>query len=268
MQALIEEQHRIQIKGETNRCNALEMYSSEARFWEYWHRNKDKVSNPGELEDLGKRGFKKVLEDKLAEQEYVVWVDLGCGEAIALRQAKQHLIDIGYDPARLKAYGFDLLPVDEDEIRYHIENFPDGFDATLLDERCKPILEQKDIHTVDFPEKADIVTCKEVLFWTRDALQVFSNAARQTKIGGILAFNRTRHLLYFDDPTSCVFQDVVFQMLDRDGISGLKLLYNGSDSLLAEKSSEQDFTFGLQLHHKTKRGQDGFNYGYHFPIPF
>ncbi len=254
---LIAEQTRLQINGETNRCNTLYGYS---QFFDLNY-----AGSRREDEALRRGGFKTILERRLAQQDSVVWVDLGCGNAVALTDAKIYLECRGIDPSRLKTYGFDALPIDEEEIERHIRDFPKEYSLLLLEEKYRPVFQQEDISMVSFPEKADILTINEVLFWTEDPLKIIANALAQAKIGALCCFNRVNNLLFSNDPSSHYFENDLFRYMSNQGdIPGFTLFHQSSDLIVLEKKEEiDDYQFGFRLYRRNERRiVQGFNYIY------
>lgn len=254
---LIAEQARLQIKGETNRCHTLDGYS------QYFDLNYAGIRR--EDEALRRGGLKTILERRLSQQDSVVWVDLGCGNAVALTDAKIYLESRGIDPSRLKTYGFDALPIDEEEIERHIRDFPKEYSPLLLEQRYRPVFQQEDITAVSFPERADIVTVNEVLFWTEDPLKIIANALAQAKIGALCCFNRVSNLLFSREPDSHYFENDLFRyMSNRGNIPGFAIFHQSSDLIILEKKEEiDDYQFGFRLYHQNERRiVQGFNYVY------
>ena len=82
------------------------------------------------------------------------------------------------------------MPIDRDDIKSHRKQSPKEYSLALFLSRYQPTFEQTDIETAEFPESPDIITASNVLFWTRDPMKVFANAAKQANIGATLCFNR------------------------------------------------------------------------------
>lgn len=259
---LIAEQTRLQINGETNRCHTLDGYS------QYFDLNCAGIRR--EDEALRRGGLKTILERRLAQQESVVWVDLGCGNTVALTDAKIYLESKGIDPSRLKTYGFDALPIDEEEIERHIRDFPEEYSPLLLEQHYRPVFQQEDISMVSFPEKADIVTVNEVLFWTEDPLKIIANALAQAKIDALCCFNRINNMLFSREPNSKYFDDSFFRYIsDREGIPGCAIFHHPGSVIVLEKREDLSAYFPhFRLCRKNERGSlpgfknQGFNHIY------
>lgn len=104
-----------------------------------------------------------------------VFVDLGCGDMVALVDALKLSEQID-SKGSIRAIGVDVLPA-----------YPEAMAAT--NRGFKPEFIRADIDDFQFPEKADLVTLSNVLLWTRDPLKALANAAAQTRVGGIICAN-------------------------------------------------------------------------------
>jgi hypothetical protein len=237
--ALVEEQRRLQIEGDTNRSNTLEEYSKIL--------NLPDMKNPSPNVYL--HGLGGLLLDYLQANREIVWVDLASGNAIALRQGKIFLEKQGVDTSRLRTYGFDALPVDISLIQYLMKHLPEEFEETLLNLEYAPELYQKDILSVKFPETPDIITCSEALFWTDDPLQVFTNAANQAKVGATLLMNRLSKASYESANYPGVFEELIRRF---DGLPGLDIkFYMDAAGIIATKTEPfSDLNFGLNVRDK------------------
>lgn len=271
---LVEEQTRLQMNGtardlmdgaiikKTDRSRTIDEYSQKFGFWDL---------NEGDDKSWAKLGLKKLIDQYIERQGQVVWVDLGCGNAVALRQGKMYLEDSGRDPGLLRAYGIDALPMDEAVIQEHIENFPLYFTERLLEERYKPIFRQADISDMVFEERPDIVTCSSVMQWVEDPLLVFENAARQAKVGATLCLDRLNRLYYSKDPTRSGYDNLLFTKMfyyerNRREMEILSRVICG-DGLIVRKTKEDvDFTFGFRLFHKGTAMQGFFHVYYNEDI--
>jgi SAM-dependent methyltransferase len=220
-------------------------------------RNIDDYSTRFDVETLSrilgdnswnKGAFEKLVEHYIKLRGCAVWNDLGCGNAIPLRQAKMYAESLGYKPEVVRAYGFDALPVDRKEIRKAMKKFPHRLRPDLLKRKYNPKIIRTDITTVEFPENPDIVSCIEVLHYTEDPLKVFANAARQAPIGATFCISDLNAMHYSEDPKKPTYDAHLFERIDdmNGTIPGFRVLgFHISDDLILIKESEQkDFTYG------------------------
>lgn len=251
---LIKDQTKMQIKGQTDRSRTLKDYSM--KYFNFFIEKAREENNP----DWTNKGIGKLLEGVIKEKGKAVWVDLGCGNGVAMRGAKMYLHDCGIDPNKLHAYGYDVLPIDEKVIAKHIADYPKEFSKRLLRKNYSPNFFQEDIANAKFPEKPDLVTAIESIFWTEDPLKVFANAASQAKVKSILMINRMGHMYYSEDKHSCggqgIFKPAVMGTHSSGFtcVPGLKInkwdggYWSFGDNYLIEKISEHpDFSYGLKL---------------------
>jgi hypothetical protein len=220
-------------------------------------------------------GLIKLLEDTIRNNGSAVWVDLGCGNGVALRQAKVALKEKGVDISKLRTIGIDLLPVDTNDLRSHIETYPNLYQDGLDSDEYAPEFIQGDMSSVRFPEEADIVTGVETLQWTNDPLAVIGNANKQLKINGVIGLNRTNNILYTDNPSAST--DPGQMLVESQGpffhhlftketgfyedIEGFDTLDQGTSSVLLRKKSDKDYSQDYRLVTRGKWLQ-GFQYLY------
>jgi hypothetical protein len=201
-------------------------------------------------EDLEKRGIFAAFDHFLERKERVVWVDLGCGNAIALRQAKKYFEQTRRGIANLTAIGYDVLPVDMDEYLRYARAMPKRYDPSDWDGKYAPEIRNEDIHHAVFPEPPDIVTCIQVLQYSQTPLQIFSNAAKQLREGAVLLIPNMNVIRHSAPGNS---QKLIDRMMKQGQIPGFRFLYKPRaalqrpDTLLMERTSEpiEDFTFGF-----------------------
>jgi SAM-dependent methyltransferase len=170
MQQLYDEQFWLQYCGlkRNNRSRTLENYDEEFGMPKNWLRDE--------------------IVTRLGAQSKVVLTDLGCGDAVILREAMLLAESLGFR-YKLRAIGVDILPFETGRVRDLILKKPQSYSAELLRRDLDLEVFREDIDQFAFPEEADIVTFSNVLFWTRDPLRAVENAAQQVKPGGILAMN-------------------------------------------------------------------------------
>lgn len=244
LRKLQEEQDRFQVDKERSRD--LDIISREMGFEEFPYE----YSNPDD--DFGLKG---IITSYLLQQESVVWTDLGCGMAIGLRDGKRFAKKKGFDPSRLRTYGYDALPLDYSKAQVRSL---DAVNLMLIPE-YNPIFEQKDILSVKFPEMPDIVTASFVLPYTRDPLKVISNALEQAKVGATVLFSAgdwSRYVSGLGERSCRLFEEIE----SRAG-SSLEFLLDPfkSCTLVAVKKQEADFSFDLVLSSKPEfNNESGF----------
>ncbi|MFH1174538.1 MAG: methyltransferase domain-containing protein [archaeon] len=253
---VIEEQESLQTT--TNRCRTLEEYGFS--FLQIGMTTKDR--------SWGRMGMRKLIKDKLEQKKRIVWLDLGCGNGIALRMGKKYAEELNRKDDLL-TIGVDTLPPDEEEVAYHVKKWHRSFPTYVLDEAYKPTFLQADIATVSFSElqaePPDIITCESVLFWTQDPLLVFANAAQQVQIRGTLCISQLTCMHYTKNPESIFY--------DRDLITEASRYTNGilpgfthhiplTDTAVLTKTAEKDFTYGFELVSRKKTRMGPFDYLY------
>jgi SAM-dependent methyltransferase len=204
----------------------------------------------------------KMIKDIIVRKGSCVWVDLGCGNGIALRQAKIMLEKDGIDPDLLRTYGVDVLPSDLQEIEQDIHDQPDIFSKELTGAKYSPMMIQADATQVDLKEKADLITAVEVTQWVKDPLELLRNAIFQLNEGGIIGFSKTRRLKYSgsehpsSDPEKISIQadEILMDRFERQSIlstdnithPGLEIVTKSYDSIVLKKTMS-DVQFGENL---------------------
>jgi SAM-dependent methyltransferase len=214
-------------------------------------RNLNDYSSLLDFNEIHEKGLLGVLKSIYEEKGEITWVDLGCGLGRAQIEAKSKLDQEGLDLSNCNFYGVDILS----DYNKHFTN--------MIDPKYKPTYLSQDIETVNFPQKADLVTCCSVLRWVRDPLKVISNALKQTKIGGIISFDDLSPLnIRYLKKNSNVFRILCYnhwELLNQ----GLDILNEDNKTILAKKTSEPKLAINFKL---TKRIQipylDGFSFEY------
>ncbi|HII16091.1 MAG TPA: methyltransferase domain-containing protein [Nanoarchaeota archaeon] len=201
-----------------------------------------------------------LLETIITKQGHAVWADLGCGAGIALRQGKQYLKQRGMNPENLRTYGYEAAPIPDRKIAAELPKR--SIDSDVLDKRYEPKIIQADAAAAAFEEPPDLITGIYLLFWTKDPLKVFANAARQLKTTGVVCLNNFSSL-------KTPFHVSVLEYIEathNNRLPGFKRLTecSSSNTLLATKvSGQDDFTYGLRLASRTQQGPGfGFDYVY------
>lgn len=151
---------------------------------------------PDKWAKLDEKGIYFLFEKFMRKNGRVVWVDLGCGNQIAQRQAKKHFKEKGYGLDNLVAIGYDALPFDKFEYDYRKNDKGDGYSDEDIDPEFQPTFIQADIKDVKFHEAPDIVTCLQVLQWAQYPLEVFANAASQVEKGAFMNFSQMDIMLF------------------------------------------------------------------------
>jgi len=227
LEELVKEQTALQ-------CNVIEGAYGRVRIEDRTIRNRD-------IEEYGREFFPpecsnniySLLDDMITNKDKVVWIDLGCGHAIALRGGKNYFEKKGA-LGKIRAYGYDAIPLKK--IRKKSE---------ILKRKYAPKIIQADIETVVFEEKPDIVTACCSLFWTKDPLQVFANAARQAKKGSVLCFNNLDRITTDDYLAWNLFEKI---KSSNGGIPGFDIINLSKDAIVARKvSNHKDYTYGFRL---------------------
>lgn len=244
---LIEEQKELQEGYERSR--SLDDYSTYFDFSPIKIANKDA--------SWMTKGIRNFLESCVRRKGYAVWVDMGSGNCMALREGKMYIESLGYDPKVLSTYGYDALPISESEqeIRVAMGSMPLEFPPDVLKPKYAPKFCQADIATVKFPEKPDIVTSVEVLGYTEDPLGIFANAARQSPVGTIFCITDIFEnclTLYKDEKTD---QLRCKRVIDKDDtVPGFSVM-SWSDRpcegvVMVKELNLKDYTYGYVFSHK------------------
>lgn len=237
-----------QMKDRTNRHRSIRDYEVEL-----FRKNIDVV-----VVFEGEKRLNGLLDSIKQKRGKVVWADLGCGHAIALREGKQYFEEKGA-LEKLITRGYDAIPVNADVIKEGITKV--GLGKGLIDRKYAPKIIQADIATAVFEEKPDLVTAVNVLFWTKDPLQVFANAARQMRTGGVICFNNLINIKIYDSLDTNLFQAII---RSNNGLPGFKIIPTFGNSIVARKVSEQkDYTYGFRLVSRHRNySHDPFTYVY------
>lgn len=266
---LAREQRQLQFHGtkrdrkgkltrKTDRSRTIDEYSSELNFYEIARKTKEK--------DWSILGLKKLIRKKIERKGYCVWVDLGCGNTVALRQGKMYLESVGIDPSKLRTYGIDVLPIDNDALEWHMKMFPKEYSAFLRDELYRPKFKTDDIETAKFTESADIVTGIEVLFWMQDPLKAVLNAYNQMNVNGILGFNRTSRIFYNDDGNTIVYRCNLFDCrspLYQEIKKHCAIVDNSYNyTLFVQKKDEIKLETNIRLVNRSEGSAQGFSHMY------
>ncbi|MBU2638769.1 MAG: class I SAM-dependent methyltransferase [Nanoarchaeota archaeon] len=225
---LEEEQRKLQLRKNPKGKGRLDVTDRGRGLFEY---SKIFGNNPkGNITNM-----EGLIMDYVQRQRHAVWVDLGCGHGIGLREGKKYLEEKGIG-RRLRTYGYDALPNDTSTIG---ETTPDVLE--LLAEKYAPVLIQGNMETAVFKEKPDIVTCVFALLWTKNPLRVFSNAATQANIGAVLCFNGMQFMH--------LPENNVFSMIRKTGsLPGFEIITYTGSKLVARKTQElDDFAYGFRL---------------------
>jgi len=247
---LVQEQTELQVG--TERANTLRDYSNNLGLF-------------GISRDHNRKGINKILEDFILKQGHVVWVDLGCGNGAALRQGKEHLARTGTDPAKLRAYGFDAMPIGLAKLREYMQRFPKEFSKDILNPEYSPEFTQTDITDVRFPEKPDLITCHDVLFWTKDPLKVFLNAAKQANIGAWICLNRLDRISY-SNTRSWSSSDYLFRKIFRETklnswFEKLGDQFYDESSAIVKTAEPIEYLFELHERRLGRNQHSGYGYG-------
>lgn len=208
----------------------------------------------------------------LESNDELVWVDLGCGNEIAQRQAKFFLKKDGIEPDRLIAYGVDLYPIDYgmdiDVLKY---KYPSEFPEVLGDVYA-PIRVCEDITNVTFPEAPNLITGIEALQWTEDPLAVFTNAVNQLDLGGFIGLHNIVKIYFTDDNKTVIdrripreIDDNLFEYLFLDSIinGSVKIHFDGINDMAIrmQKTDDSKFDHNLKLIARTL-GHKAFKHVY------
>lgn len=193
-----------------------------------------------------------------------VYVDLGCGNTIALRQARFLAANLRQD-RRLTTYGVDILPADLHKVKIEIERISNlGISKQVLKKKYDPVLIIDNIDSVKFPELADLVTISSALLWTKDPLRAFANAAAQTRVGGVLCANALDVIRATGEKPPLI----------KNTLPGFEQLTPGNNSVLRKTESFQsadevlEHWFGKVPKFKRRRWvkrQTSFNHYYMLP---
>jgi len=205
--------------------------------------------------------LKNHLTKLISSEERAVFVDLGCGDEVALTEALRLADILGRN--NLRAIGVDVLPPDPKAIFFAYREY-------------QPEFQIADIDTFEFPEAADIVTLSNVLFWTGDPLRALANAAAQTKVGGVIC---AEALVRINETSEQHKQEPLFQKriaMHNGQFAGFQLLHktnNWLDAVVLQKiepldtpEAVQEAWFGAvpQLQLRIPSCSNGFNYHYAF----
>ncbi|MBW2992477.1 class I SAM-dependent methyltransferase [Candidatus Woesearchaeota archaeon] len=143
----------------------------------------------------GSNGLMNTIRWHIGKKGYVVWTDLGCGNGIALREAKKTLEKEGVDPGCLKTYGYDVLGFDTLDFVETFYSSKRRLDEDLINNKYKPEIKKADISTVELNERPDIITLHNVLLWVKDPLKVFDNVAQHMPYGSVVFMNSTANMM-------------------------------------------------------------------------
>lgn len=136
--------------------------------------------------DMGTAWLPRYVQNLISSQPSSVYIDLGCGDGMALRDAKRIARK---NEGSIRTIGVDILEPDWELAKLKMRRGADPIDCQLAEEDYAPELYEGDIDVFEFPEPADLVTLSSVLYWTGDPLQALANAASQVKVGGVLCAN-------------------------------------------------------------------------------
>lgn len=196
-----------------------------------------------------------VLDRKILEfsnsREGCVFADYACGDGVALREAKALAKKYGVGN-KVKTFGIDAFLPDEQKIKDRIRDFPKDYSPNLVMPEFRPTFYEADIETVRLPEKTDIATIAEALYYTRNPLKVVVNILSQSKKGGLIFINGLTRLRLTDSPDirgrslGKLFGD--YFVKSRNKIQGYKILnvdngirtIFGPDSIVIQKESKED----------------------------
>ncbi len=185
---------------------------------------------------LGEEKFNGLLDNLIRKRGKAVWVDLGCGHAVALKEGKQYFRNRNVPLRKLRTYGYDAIPP-------AILRTTEAMDWKYA--KYAPKIIQADIENVVFEEQPDLITAVCSLFWTRDPLQVFANAARQAKKGAVLCFNNINRITTDDYLYGNLFEKIISS---NAGIPGFDVINLSNDAIVARKASNhKDYTYGFRL---------------------
>ncbi len=244
---LTEKVRKLQKERDFERSRTLADYNSSLGFYDLYSDNLY----------YGTDGLGKIILDQLDKKPEVVWVDLGCGNGVALREGKMLLEGKGLDPVRLRTYGVDVLPFSEEEMQHYIRKFPEEYSDSMMKPQYAPVFIQDDIHTVSFSEKPDLITASYVLAWTDDPVKILANALTQANSGAYLFANDGQCIHFSDKPDSCVYNHSVFEeMMVRDGGKTIKRFHSPwpfNHLMIGKVAENSDFTYGLRLFRKNIR---------------
>jgi hypothetical protein len=255
------EQTEIQLdpNDEKKRSRRIAEYSATFNFEVIAKRTGDK--------SWKEKGILKILENIVKKKGRAVWVDLACGNAVALREGRKYFHETYGDVDLLKAYGFDALRVEMGRIREFMERHHNHYPSDLLDPTYNPTFAQVDITDVKFPETPDLITCIEAVYYTNDPMEVIANATRQAQIGTTMCMTGLSRL-HLLDPGSDLFEFLFRKYLGKldtlPGFETLGLTNIMPDDLILVKTEEiEDPKYGFTLaESKQSNRQGGFNYYY------
>jgi hypothetical protein len=229
----------------------------------------------------GRVVFLGFMSQLLKKRGPIVWVDIGCGLSLALRQGKMILDWGGLDYTRLRTYGVDARSLNRSEMESAVEGAMGGeycVEREVLSKKYRPTLIKADAHYVKFPEKADLVTGVQVLQYCEDPLKVFANVMRQTNIGGLVSLCNFFGVMHREDDERLFMEKTLpqqFYDMQKERNLGFKFVgaehpVELSRRLFVRKThdvyrgKEVDFTCGLRLKERTK----GKNICYsHYYVP-
>lgn len=206
------------------------------------------------------------INEMLRSLDRISYVDLGCGNGIAVRQAALAAFRIG--KSFFHAHGVDVLDRDgtpnflEAMIKVNSSFYP----KDLLNPLLNISFHKADIDDFVFPQKADLVTICHALMHTRDPLQTVINAAAQTERGGIICFNNLPRIHGVKESLHGSLFDKVFGL--KGGLSGFSTIKQTCDALIIRKNDEQAWFGGLpKLVERYKVPRDvGYHFLYSLPL--
>jgi ubiquinone/menaquinone biosynthesis C-methylase UbiE len=124
---------------------------------------------PGSYEQELRIDLVSYIEQRLATESNVLWVDLCCGSGRALAQASEFFAT-PLREQRLRIIGIDLVDYFENSARQQAKRIPDGL-----------TLHVASVHQWEPPAACDLVTCIHGLHYVADKLDVMTRALRWLK---------------------------------------------------------------------------------------
>lgn len=217
------------------------------------------LAKPLKDESFYTDGLLKIIKDTIDRKGKAVWVDLGCGNGVALRDAKLKLEEAGYDPNSLITYGVDILPQNHKLIKEKILLKPKEYSPSLLSKNYAPNFIKHDISSVLLPQNADLITSVHVLQWSNDPLKIFENAYNQLNPEGILILNHTRNIIYskeitdsyklLNDSKNLLFNNIYKTKEDKKNVD---VLISNEINIMIRKKDYTPFRSDLSLIKKEK----------------